>query len=136
MILGAGTTLFLLEFSGAFLIDIETGSFNPAISALDVVFILFFLFFLLRGIAFLRVGRRFSREIPPEYQDWTETRQWRWVVILALPIGGLLLGVSVLLWEWWSVVYLYEADLLMLSMILVGFFLHLYTFYRTGVKII
>ena len=116
-----------------FLIDIEAGSFNPSISALDLVFLLFFL---LRGIAFVKVGRRFSREIPPEYQDWKETRQWRWVVVLALLIGGILLGVSVFLWEWWSGVYLYEADLLILGTILVGFFLHLYAFHRIGVEII
>lgn len=135
MIIGAATTLFLLEFAGAFLIDIETGSFDSTISVLDVVFLLLFVFFLLRGIAFIVVGRRFSRDNPPEYQDWKETRRWMWVAAVALPIGGILLGVSVLLWGWWAVVF-FHADQLMGGTILVGFILYLYVLHRLGVKII
>ena len=136
MIIGAGLALFLLRFSGAFFIDIETGSFNPALSVVGVFFLLFILFILLRGIAFVKLGSRYSREDPPEYQDWKETRRWIWVAVVALPIGGMLFGVSVFLWGWWAVVFLQDADLLMLGTIMVGLFLYMYVLQRIGVKII
>lgn len=136
LILGAGLPLILIEFSGAFLVDIDTGSFRPALTVVDAFFLLLVLFFLLRAIAFIDVGRRFSRDDSPEYQDWKETRRWTWVAAVALPVGGVLLGVSVLLWGWWAVVFLEYADLLMLGAILAGFILYLYVFHRLGVKII
>jgi hypothetical protein len=82
------------------------------------------------------LGRRYSREDPPEYQDWKETRRWIWVGAVALPVGGILFRVSVFLWGWWSVVFLQDADLLMLGTIMVGFVFYLYVLQRIGVKII
>ncbi|WP_158055883.1 hypothetical protein [Halorussus halophilus] len=136
LILGASLPLFLVGFFGAFLIDIETGLFRLNLTIVDVFFLLLVLFFLLRAIAFIDIGRRFSRDAPPEYQDWKETRRWLWVGAVALPVGGVLLGVSVLLWGWWAVVFLQYADLLILGAIIAGFILHLYVFHRLGVKII
>jgi hypothetical protein len=45
MIIEAGLTLLLLRFSGAFLVDIGTGSFHPALSIVGALFLLFVLFF-------------------------------------------------------------------------------------------
>lgn len=136
LIIGAGLALLLLDFAGAFLIDVETGSFNPALSAFGVFVLLLLLFFLLRFIAFIKASGGFSRDDPPEYQDWKETRQWRWVAVVAISTGGLLFGVSMFLWGWWSVVFLQDADLLMLGTILVGIVLRLYVLQRIGVKVI
>ena len=136
LILGAGIPLLLVGFLGAFLIDIDTGSLNSDFTAFDAFILLLMLFFLLRAIAFVDIGRRFSRDGPPEYQDWKETRRWIWVAAIALLIGGILLGGSILLWGWWAVVFLRYADLLMLGAIMLGFILHLYVFHRLGVEII
>lgn len=136
LILGAGIPLLLVGILGAFLIDIDTGSLDFDFTAFDAFLLLLMLFFLLRAIAFIDIGSRFSRDGPPEYRDWKETRRWRWVGAVALPIGGTLLGVSILLWGWWAVVFLRYADLLMLGSIMVGFILHLYVFHRLGVEII
>lgn len=59
-----------------------------------------------------------------------------WVVAAALPLGGILLGTSLFLWGWWSVVFLQDANLLMLGTVLVGFILYMYVLQRIGVKII
>ena len=136
MIIGAATALIVLDFAGAFLLDVQTGSFEPTISVPGVGIILLFMLLVLRGIAINVVDHRFSRDNLPEYQDWKETRRWIWVAAVALLIGGLLLGVSVLLWGWWAVVFLYDADLLMGGTILVGLVLYLYILHRLGVKII
>ena len=136
LILGAGIPLLLVGFLGAFLIDIDTDTLDLDFTAFDAFILLLMLFFLLRAIAFLDIGRRFSRDGPPEYQDWKETRRWMWVTAVALPIAGILLGMSVLLWGWWTVVFLQYADLLMLGAIMVGFILHLYVFHRLGVELI
>lgn len=136
MITGAGLTLFLLDFFGAFLIDIETGLFNPDLSAFNMFLLLIVLFLGSRVIAFIKAGNGFSRDNPSEYQDWAETRQWLWVAAVALSVGGTLLGVSVFLWGWWAVVFLEYAALLMLGMIFAGFVLYLSVLQRIGVKII
>lgn len=136
LIIGAGFILLLLAFFGAFVIDIETGSFNPEISGVEVVFLLIILVILLRAIAFFKSGSRHSREDSPEYRDWKESRRWMWVVAAALPLGGILLGTSLFLWGWWSVVFLQDANLLMLGTVLVGFILYMYVLQRIGVKII
>ena len=136
MVVGAATTEILLVFFGSFLIDFETGSFNPRIPGVSVFFLLVFVFFLLRGIAFIDIGRRYARDVPPEYQDWKATRRWSLVLAVGLVVGGGLLGVSVLLWGWWEVVYSQRARLILTVTTLVGFTLNLYIHYRLGVKII
>lgn len=135
MIIGTGVTYVLLAFFGGFLIDIETGSFNPTIPVSGAFILLLTLWFLRRGM-FAILGRRNSRDDPPEYQDWAGTRQWLWVAAVALSVGGMLLGVSVFLWGWWAVVFLEYADLLLLGTIFVGFLLYLSVLQRIGVKII
>lgn len=132
-LIGAGLTLVLLKLFGAFLVDIETGSFDITLSVFSAFFLFFVLFFLLRGVAIVNVSRRYSRESPPEYRDWQETRRWAWVTAVALPVGVTLLGVSVFLWGWWSVVFLQDATLLMLGAILSGLFLYTYVLHRIGV---
>lgn len=136
MILGATTTYLLLLFFGAFLIDIETGSFNPTISGVSLFFLFVFVFFLLRGIAFIDVGRRYARDDPPEYEDWKTTRRWPVVLVVGLLVGGGLLWSSVQLWGWWEVVYLQHGKLLLLGSIFVGVALYLYILHRLGVKIL
>lgn len=136
LIIGGGVTLFLFGVVGAFFVDIETGSFNPKISTVEAVFLLLLLFFLFRAIGFVKASRRSSREDPPEQQDWKETRRWIWVIAMALPVGAILLGVSVFLWGWWSVFFLQDAALLMLGTVMVGLLLNLYVYQRIGMKIL
>lgn len=135
LIIGAGTTYILLALFGDFLIDIETGLFSPTLPVSGAFILLLTLLFLRRGV-FAILGRRNSRDDPPEYQDWAETRQWLWVAAVALSVGGMLLGVSVFLWGWWAVVFLEYADLLLLGTIFVGFLLYLSVLQRIGVKIV
>ena len=136
LILGAGILFLLIEVLGAFLIDIDTGSLDFDFTAFDAFLLFLMVFFLLRAVTFIDLSSRFSRDGPPEYQDWKKTRRWMWVVAVALPIGGILLGVSILLWGWWAVVFLQYADLLLLGAIMIGFIFHLYVFHRLSVEII
>lgn len=124
LILGAGLTFVLLIFAGATLVAIESGVFNRDILAIEILALLFFLIVLLRGIAFGSVAWHTPLEHPPEYQDWTETRQWRWVIAVTLPIVGTFLG-AVFLWEQW-VLY---------GTLLAGFILYLYVLHRIGMAI-
>ncbi|WP_224335970.1 hypothetical protein [Haloprofundus halobius] len=136
LIIGAGLSLCLVRVFGPFLIDVEFGSFNPTLSAVGASFLLLILFFALRGVGFYELGRRYSRNHSPEYQDWTETRRWIWVATVAFPLGGVLLGVSVLLWGWWAVVFLQLADLLMLGTTFIGFILYIFTLQRVGAELL
>ncbi|WP_224269760.1 hypothetical protein [Haloprofundus salinisoli] len=136
MIIGPGITVLLLSTLGAFFIDVKTGSFNPTLSAFGAFTLLIVLFFLLRGAVFYSRGRRYSRDDPPEYQDWKETRRWIWVGAVAIAISGLLFGASMFLWGWWAVVFLQEARIFMLTTIMGGFLLHLYVLNHIGVEIL
>lgn len=133
---GAGLVLFLISIFDVVLADIGTGPFDPAVSVAGGFFVLLCLFLLLRGIVLAKLGHRYYRANPPEYQDWTETRRWVLVAAVALPVGGALLGVATVLWRWRSIVFVQAADFLLLGTILVAFCLHLYVFQRIGVKVV
>ena len=132
LILGAVLAFFALKLSGLFLIDIETGSVTPSITAAGAVFVVLGVVFLLRGLAFVKLGRRDFSESQPAWQDWRETRQWKLVSVVAFLVGGLLVGGSVLVWGVWAAVFLHDANLLVYGVVLVGAFLHLYVFHRLG----
>lgn len=132
---GAAILLLLRVVFGAFLIDSETGALNPSISPLGAFFLFLIVLFLVRGIFFIDVGRQSSWDNPPEYQDWAETRRWLLVGAVALLVGGVLLGVSILLWGWWTLTFLRHTNLLLGSTIMVGLSLYLYVFHRLGVKL-
>lgn len=38
-------------------------------------------------------------------KDWSATRQWGWVALTSVLVGGLLFGVSLYIWEWGAVIY-------------------------------
>ena len=131
VILGAGVLLFTLRFAGAFLIDVETGSFNPALTVFGAFTLLLVLFFLLRAMAVIKVSPP-SPESQPEYQNWSETRKWRWVFALALPVSGVLFGVAMYRWSWWEIVFLQSFDLLLLEAIIASLLLYAYVLHKIG----
>lgn len=130
-ILGAGGLLLAVRFAGSYLVDVETGSFDPEVTAFGAFVLVALLLFGLRALAITRVAPP-KRDGPPEYQDWNETREWRWVVAVALLVGGSLSVVAVLRWTWWQIVFLQGFDLLLLGTIMVGALLHLYVLHRMG----
>lgn len=130
-ILGAGVLLFSLRFAGAFLVDVETGSFNPALTVFGAFILLLVLFFFLRAVAVIKVSPP-SPENQPEYQDWSETRKWRWVFAVALPVGGVFFGVALYRWSWWEIVFLQSFDLLLIGAIIAGLLLYAYVLHKIG----
>ena len=131
LILGAGGLLSAVRFSGAYLVDVQTGSFDPHISLFGVFILLFLLFLALRGKAILDVNPT-SPERPAELQTWWETREWKWVVIIALPVSGLLLGGALIFWSWWEIVFRHSFDLLLLGVILAGILLYVFVLHKIG----
>lgn len=120
-----------VRFSGAYLVNVRTESFDPHISPFGVFILLFLLFLALRGKAILDVNPT-SPERPAELQTWWETREWRWVVITALPVGGLLLGGALIFWSWWEIVFRHSFDLLLLGVILAGILLYVFVLHKIG----
>jgi len=131
LILGAGGLLLAIRFSGAYLVDVRTGTFDPHISPFGVLILLFLLFLALRGKAILDVTPK-SPERPAELQNWWETREWRWGAVIALAVGGLLLAGALMAWSWWEIVFLYSFDLLLLGMILAGILLYVFVLHKIG----
>lgn len=131
-ILGAGGLLLAVRFAGSYFVDVETGSFDPGITAFGAFTLVALLFFGLRAMAIIRVAPS-TRDRPPEYRDWSETRKWRWVVAAALLVGGSLAGVAVLRWTWWQIVFSKGFDLLLLGTVLAGVLHYTYVLHRMGV---
>ena len=100
LMLGAGLTFILLTVAGATFATIESELFNLDILVIEVLAVLFVLFVLLRGVALGVVARRSPRYRSPKGEDWQETRRWPWVVAVALPVAGVLLGAMFLWGEW------------------------------------
>lgn len=119
LILGAGITFVLLIVAGATLAAIGSGLFDRDILVIEILALLFFLFVLLRATGLGSVAWHTPRERPPEFQDWTETRQRKWVVTVTLTVVGILLGAT-FLWGRW-VLY---------GTLLAGFVLHMYVRHR------
>lgn len=132
LVLGAGGLLLLLGFVGTYLVDVRTGSFEPHITPFGVFTLLFFLFLALRWKAIREVSPP-SPEKPAPLQDWSETREWKWVVTVALPVSGVLVGAARLLWSWWEIVFLRSFDLLLLGTVLGGILLYVYVLHRMGI---
>lgn len=131
LILGAGGPLLLLGLVGTYLVDVRTGSFEPHITPFGTFTLLFFLFLALRWKAIRQVSPP-SPEKPVPLQDWNETREWKWVVTVALPVSGVLVGGARLLWSWWEIVFLRSFDVLLLGTVLGGILLYVYVLHRMG----
>lgn len=131
LILGAGGLLLVLGFVGTYLVDVRTGSFEPHITPFGVFTLLFFLFLTLRWKAIRDVSPP-SPEKPAPLQDWSETREWKWVFTVGLPVSGVLVGAARLLWSWWEIVFLQSFDLLLLGTVLVGILLYVFVLHKMG----
>lgn len=131
-ILGAGGLLLAVRFAGSYLVDVETGSLDPEVTAFGAFVLAALLFFGLRAVAITRVAPS-NGDRPPEYRDWSETRQWRWVFGVAFLIGGVISAVAVFRWTWWQIVFLQGFDLLLLGGVLGGVLLYTYVLHRLGI---
>lgn len=131
-IVGAGGPLLAVRFAGSYLVDVETGSFDPEVTAFGAFVLVALLLLGLRALAITRVAPR-REENPAEYRDWSETRRWRWVGAVSLLVGALLFGVAMLRWTWWQIVFMQGFDLLLLGTVLFGALLYVYVLHRLGV---
>lgn len=131
VILGAGGLLVAFRFAGAYLVDLRTGSLNPEITPFGAFTLLFFLFLTVRYVAIKRVAPP-SEENPAAFQDWSDTRQWRWVVTVALPLSAVLVVGATVRWSWWEIIFLRSFDLLLLGTLLIGVLLYIYILHKMG----
>jgi hypothetical protein len=129
LILGAGGLLLALGFVGTYLVDVRTGSFDPHVTPFGAFTLLFFLFLALRWKSIRAVSPP-SPENPAPVKDWRETREWKWVVTVTLPVSGVLVGGAKLLWSWWEIVFLLNFDLFLLGTVLVGMLLYVYVLHK------
>ena len=132
VILGAGSLLLALGISGANLVALLTGSLALSPTALDVFTLFLVLFFAIRWVIIRRVSPP-AGDKPSQLQDWSETRQWRWVFIVALPVSVVLFGSATLLWSWREMIFLRGFDLLLLGSVLAGSLLYVYILHKIGV---
>lgn len=130
LILGAGSLLLIVGLAGAYLVDVRTGSFHPHITPFGAFTLLFILFLALRTKAIRTVSP--PSEKAPELQDWWETREWKWVIAVAIPVCAVLVGIARFLWSWWELVFLPSFDLLLLGTILAGVLLYTYILHKLG----
>lgn len=131
VIFGAGSLLTALRFAGAYLVDLRTGSFDPHITPFGV-FTLLPWFLLALHLTVRWRGDSPSQDKSIERQDWSETRQWRWVVIIGLSASVLLVGVALANWSLWEIVFLRSFDLLLFGSALVGVLLYVYVLHKFG----
>jgi hypothetical protein len=131
VILGAGSLLLALGVSVANLVALLTGSLALGPTALDIFTLFFVLVFAIRWVALRRVSPP-AGDKPPQLQDWSETRQWRWVFIVALPVSVVLFGSATLLWGWREMIFLPGFDLLLLGSVLAGSLLYVYILHKIG----
>lgn len=127
LLFGAGG-LLLMSLMSVYLVNIETGSFNLQLTPFGAFMLLSLLYLAGRGLAFIQVSSP-SQEKSSELQDWSDTRKWRWVFVVALLVSGVLFGVAVALWSWWHIVFTQRFDLLLLTMMLAGILLYVYILY-------
>jgi len=81
-----------------FFADFDTGAIVFRLSPLEVVHLLFLAFIFVRGLAILKAACGSSQNIPPEWEDWTETRNLIWVGAIGVVVSGALLFASISLW--------------------------------------
>ena len=130
MIVAAGAIILLFYFiypSLIALLAVADGNLIVIIVSIPIIIFLFGRFLL--PVAVTEWGINW----PLEYQDWGESRRWKRVAVIALAIGAIHLGVLVSLWRRWSILSFEETFFLSVVLILVGFVLHQYVFYRIGV---
>lgn len=121
----------VLGFVGTYLVDVRTGSFDPHVTPFGAFTLLFFLFLALRWRAIRDVSPP-SPEKPAPLRDWSETREWRWVFAVGLPVSSVLIGTAMLLWSRWEILFLQIFDLLLLGTVLAGVLLYVYVLHKTG----
>lgn len=130
LIVAAGSLLIAVGLAGAYLVDVRPGSFDPHITPFGAFTLLFMGFLILKWRVIKTVSP--PPEKAPKLQDWWETREWRWVLAVAIPVCGVLVAVARSLWSWWELVFLNGFDLLLLGMILTGVLLYTYVLHKLG----
>ena len=128
---GGFGSFFLIGITGA-LSDIETGSLRSGVPLAGGAVILVMLYVAAERFAVITKSQRTSGDGPPEWEDWSDKRRWRWVFTVAIVVSGTSVVVSVSLWGWWAVMFLRDASLLMMGTGTVGLLLEWYVLFRTG----
>ena len=57
--------------------------------------------------------------------EWKETRRWRWVAVIAIPVAAILVGVTIVRWGWEFGWLLPESNLLTFGTLGFGFVLRI-----------
>lgn len=104
LVIGSGGTYLLIQVVGMIGWSSEgSESLGP------LLFLLLFALITYRFLWAAELDRQagFGRTKTRVEENWSATRQWGWVALTAIPVGGLLFGLSVLVWGWEEVIYLY-----------------------------
>lgn len=108
------------------------GSFDEVVGAFSIMAIVLLIWL---GQVKLTLNSRQSNYHPPEYQDWQETRQWRWVAVVAFIISGVFFGVSVFTWGWVFGAFFY-GPLVLIGATLIGLGFYSFVLYKTGFNVL
>lgn len=125
--IGAGFSVVLVYFFGAgfflYAIGYEYAAAVGGLVVLGVGLVLI--------VRWTAVVDRVTHDAPVSavMRDWQETRDWRWVGLVGLAVGGVNIAVSVALWGVGGTLY-FQAPILLAGTALVGIGLHRYVFYR------
>lgn len=136
MITGGALPVVLAIVAGVVVAVYRTVVVNPTVTAAGAVGFPLALHLLLRSTALATAVRHSRREDKPEVRDWTETRQWRWVAVVALVVAALLVAVPTALGWAWHVSYWGVPRVLCLATVGAGFLLRLYVLHRVEVDVL
>jgi len=128
---GGFGSFFLVGVTGV-LTDIETGSLRSGLPLAGGAVILVMLYVVAERFVVIGRSQRTSEDSSLEWEDWSNTRRWRWVFAVAIVVSGTSVTVSVSLWGWWAVVFLRDASLLTTGTGVVGLLSEWYVLFRTG----
>lgn len=111
-------------------------SLQLGISVAGVALLLLGLFFLGRSYYFIKEARSTPRNASPEWEDWSETRNWVWVVTSGIIVSGILFVVSAAVWGWQAVVFYRDGSLLTLGSVMLGLVFEMYVLHRLGMDLV
>lgn len=112
--------------------DIDSAVFG--LEAWEIGLFAVFLVLMIRAVVFVKVGLADDRDQPPQFRDWNQTRQWKWVGVAGLLSAGVLLGVSAWVWGWEDVVF-WHGSYLVTGSVGVALIFYGYVFHKLGVEI-
>lgn len=129
MSIGAGVSAILLYISMAVFPFLIAGSYTEVTIGGVFLFIIALILIARNDlIAFSLISAPESDDPPPEYQDWQETRQWKWIAVVAIIISLILFTASVFIWGWVLGGLLYGPGVMVVALIsglgLWGYFNH------------